>query len=88
MASCHPTEQAHGYGKCKRCYQREWLRNSRRRAKCSEPGCGRVIHAREVCRAHYMERYQATTPKGPGKQYGSVYPQEIVRVSVKGWGCI
>jgi hypothetical protein len=86
IPDCHPDQPHHADGVCKRCYKREWFRGYRRRAKCSEPGCNRAVHAREMCRTHYFKRYQATSPKGPGKQYGSVYPQAIVRVPVRGWG--
>lgn len=88
IPDCHPAEPHQGGGLCKRCYNREWFRKYRSGRRCAEPGCGRAIHARNVCAAHYMTLYQATTPKGPGKQHGSVYPQAIVRVPVKGWGCL
>jgi len=83
----HVDQPYHGGGICARCYKREWLREYRLRAKCTEPGCERRVHARDVCRTHYFTRYQDTTPKGPGKQHGSLYPQAIVRVKTKGWGC-
>lgn len=88
QAECHPDRKAHGGGLCKRCYQREWFREHRIGVKCSEPECIRTVHARGLCMRHYARRYQATTSKGPGKQYGSLYPQAIVRVPVKGWGCV
>lgn len=86
IPDCHPDEPHHSGGLCKRCHKREWYRAYRQRTKCAEPRCARVIHARGLCAVHYMKQYQTTTAKGPGKQAGSFYPQEIVRIPVKGWG--
>jgi hypothetical protein len=60
IAECHPDRPHHGSGKCKRCYDREWLRQ--RRVNPQKP-------------VQKKARY-------------TLWPQEIVRVPVRGWGCL
>jgi hypothetical protein len=54
--------------------------------RCTVDQCDAKHMARGLCQKHYNAIYHATIRKGQIKNYGSVYPQAVVKVPVRGWG--
>jgi hypothetical protein len=70
----------HAKGKCKRCYHREYCNTDARKEKRRQYD----IRNKERIRAHVREYNQTRRPP----RNKSVSKYGVVRVPVKGWGCV
>jgi hypothetical protein len=72
----------HAKGKCKRCYQRDYCNTLARKEKRRQYD----LRNQERIRAHVREYNQNRRP--PRNKNKPVSDYGVVRVPVKGWGCV